>query len=103
PPPPTPPISTHSLHDALPISLVEISRTGLARGKGPGESTVLVRFLGRQEPVRLAFVPARPEFKWQKVAANNYIDEAIFAKLKLLDRKSTRLNSSHEWISYAVF
>src|SRR6202048_4612123 len=24
-------------------------------------------------------------------------------KMALLDRKSTRLNSSHEWISYAVF
>src|SRR5438105_7285305 len=27
----------------------------------------------------------------------------LLAALWLLDRKSTRLNSSHEWISYAVF
>src|SRR5438105_9609140 len=27
----------------------------------------------------------------------------IFTKCGLIDRKSTRLNSSHEWISYAVF
>src|SRR5438105_12062669 len=26
-----------------------------------------------------------------------------FKKTVVLDRKSTRLNSSHEWISYAVF
>jgi len=73
--------------------LVEVSRGGLVHGKGAGESTVLVRFLARQEPVRLAFVPARPDFKWQKVAANNYIDEAIFAKLKLLRMNPSELCS----------
>src|SRR5207247_5937034 len=33
-------------------------------------------------------------------AANNMLTGAL---RHLLDRKSTRLNSSHEWISYAVF
>src|SRR5438105_6821478 len=27
----------------------------------------------------------------------------LIANISMLDRKSTRLNSSHEWISYAVF
>src|SRR5207247_11473225 len=30
-------------------------------------------------------------------------DGTTWTPLPLLDRKSTRLNSSHEWISYAVF
>src|SRR5438105_10300765 len=30
-------------------------------------------------------------------------DEALTVNYNALDRKSTRLNSSHEWISYAVF
>src|SRR5438105_6455069 len=30
-------------------------------------------------------------------------DAAVRATGAVLDRKSTRLNSSHEWISYAVF
>src|SRR5438105_11428410 len=30
------------------------------------------------------------------------VDEHLM-ELLLIDRKSTRLNSSHEWISYAVF
>src|SRR5207247_9072272 len=29
--------------------------------------------------------------------------EAALGGIDILDRKSTRLNSSHEWISYAVF
>src|SRR5207247_7488067 len=30
-------------------------------------------------------------------------DSLLFNRVRTLDRKSTRLNSSHEWISYAVF
>src|SRR5258708_11766778 len=37
----------------------------------------------------------------QKVALSN--GEEISARLVVLDRKSTRLNSSHQIISYAVF
>src|SRR5207247_10542948 len=32
-----------------------------------------------------------------------YDQKVPYPVLYLLDRKSTRLNSSHEWISYAVF
>jgi uncharacterized protein DUF1549/uncharacterized protein DUF1553 len=73
--------------------LVEISPAGRVRGKGSGESTVLVRYLNCQEPLRLAFVPARPEFTWKKVAANNYIDEQVLAKLKLLRMNPSELSS----------
>src|SRR5207247_9215513 len=31
------------------------------------------------------------------------IGEAVLRSMNVVDRKSTRLNSSHEWISYAVF
>src|SRR5438067_1975232 len=43
-----------------------------------GETTVIVRYLQAQQPVTLAFVPARPDFKWEPVAAGNYVDEAVF-------------------------
>jgi len=64
--------------------LVKVSPDGLVQRLGPGESTVLVRYLHTQEPVRLTFVPARPGFKWTRVPVNNYIDEHIFAKLRTL-------------------
>lgn len=81
--------------------LMEVSPAGLARGKGPGESTVLVRYLRCQEAVRFAFVPARPDFKWRKVVANNYIDEHIFAKLKLLRMHPSDLSSDAQFLRRA--
>src|SRR5258708_27494270 len=74
-------IYTLSLHDALPISgrdcedLAGASRTEGAgsRGRGTGE-------------IRRPFVPRRTHLMYY-----------------LTDRKSTRLNSSHQIISYAVF
>jgi hypothetical protein len=49
-----------------------------------GETTVLVRYLQRQVPVRLAFVANRPGFKWKAPPANSYVDEHVFAKLRTL-------------------
>jgi hypothetical protein len=49
-----------------------------------GETAVDVRFLDRHATVRLAFVPARPGFRWENPAEANFIDTHIFAKLKAL-------------------
>src|SRR2546429_2585829 len=78
-------------------SLAKVSHDGLVQRQGTGETTVLVRYLHCQEPVRLAFVPARPGFVWKNPPVNNYIDEQIFAKLRTL-----RMNPS-ELCSDAVF
>ncbi len=63
---------------------VKIAPGGLVRSEGPGETTVLVRYLNQQLPVRLAFVPERPNYVWANPRPNNYIDYAIFAKLERL-------------------
>src|SRR5256885_13242273 len=80
-------IYTLSLHDALPISL----QGGLAR---PGD-----RFGASQRAVPRGRVPRRRGAAYAAagsgVSADRSGDE--------LDRKSTRLNSSHLVISYAVF
>jgi hypothetical protein len=64
--------------------LATVSHDGLIEGKAQGETTVLVRFLQCQEPVRLAFVPERPGFSWTQTRSENSIDEAIFGKLRTL-------------------
>lgn len=68
---------------------VEISHEGLVRRLTSGETTVLVRYLHLQTPVRLAFVPARPDFVWSEPPEANYIDRHVFAKLR-----SLRMNPS---------
>ena len=64
--------------------LVSVSPDGLVTSQRPGETTVIVRFLEKQTPVRLAFVPKRPNFKWSNPPENNFIDRAVFAKLRTL-------------------
>src|ERR1043166_2315531 len=78
-------------------TLVKVSHDGLVQSDGNGETTVLVRFLGEQLPVRLAFIPARSNFKWTAPHENNYIDKHVFAKLH-----SLRMNPS-ELCSDTVF
>src|SRR2546430_7507423 len=66
---------------------------------------------GRAEPVR-NWGPPNPQIDIAYVEPKNAAFRPIFEKLKkrqvldelqALDRKSTRLNSSHSQISYAVF
>jgi hypothetical protein len=74
-------------------NLVKVSHDGLVQSEGRGEATVLVRFLDQQLPVRLAFIPARPNFKWSAPRENNYIDKQVFAKLRALRTNPSELCS----------
>jgi len=63
---------------------VEVSRDGWVRSMGAGEVTVVVRYLHQQVPVRLAFVPHRPDFTWPDYPPRNFVDEQVFEKLRKL-------------------
>jgi len=73
--------------------LVEVSRDGIVRAPRPCETTVVVRFLDRQTPVRLAFVPEMPDFVWKAPPATSFIDEHVFAKLRDIRARPARLAS----------
>src|SRR3712207_8235384 len=73
-------IYTLSLHDALPISGGEIGWGELARAKPDGHT------IGFTNTPNILTVPIERQ-----------------ARFRFEDRKSTRLNSSHANISYAVF
>ena len=74
-------------------SLVKVAHDGLVTREQPGESTVLVRYLDQQVPVRLAFVPARPEFVWSNPVPANFVDEHVFRKLRALRMNPSELCS----------
>lgn len=64
--------------------IAEVSHDGLVTGQAVGETTVLVRYLHLQVPVRLAFLPRRLGAMWTGPDATNFVDELVFAKLKQL-------------------
>src|SRR5690606_40272885 len=95
-PPAPPPIYPLSLHDALPISewletlRASTLQTGLqAAIWHEGELVAEVAVGPADEP---AGIPLRTTHRLR-----------IASHSKMIDRKSTRLNSSHVKISYAVF
>jgi hypothetical protein len=81
--------------------LVKVSHDGLVQSDDDTETTVLVRFLDQQVPVRLAFIPARPGFKWSHPPEHNSIDRHIFAKLRSLRMNPSELCSDSIFIRRA--
>lgn len=81
--------------------LAKVGQDGIAQREGPGETTVLVRYLQCQEPVRIAFVPARPGFKWANPPTHNYIDDHIFSKLRILRMNPSVLCSDEVFLRRA--
>src|SRR5262245_61432852 len=71
--------------------LVNVTPAGLVSANRPGEATVLVRYLDQRAPVRLAFVPARPDFHWPSPPANNFIDKLVYQRLESLQVEPSEL------------
>src|SRR5690606_42073582 len=87
----TPVLPTLSLHDALPIYAVAQPVRARRRARQPAH------FLGQAVDVRH---PGRGEVVGVEVVVG--VGDG-FGEVLAQDRKSTRLNSSHVKISYAVF
>lgn len=88
-------------YEVVSVAVADVSTTGQVTRKESGETTVLVRFLHLQQPVRLAFVPARPGFKWAGVTPHNFVDEHIFAKLQTLRMNPSGLASDEVFLRRA--
>src|SRR5699024_7998783 len=65
------------------------------------DSRAKERYLGKSEPMykKAGHIPGAKSFFWKGVLA----EDGSWKSQEELDRKSTRLNSSHVSISYAVF
>src|SRR5207247_6403669 len=94
----SPSLYTLSLHDALPIS-------GAGRRQRRRYYPVRCRPERTNHQLNQRRVGNREEHYGQRPrsAFALGVDRSNCVVLPHLDRKSTRLNSSHEWISYAVF
>lgn len=90
-------VTSQAVYEPAEVGLVKIGREGQVEKLKDGEPTILVRYLNKQQPVCLAFVPTRPGFEWKPTPQNNMIDRHVFTKLK-----SLRMNPS-AWCSDEVF
>src|SRR5690606_41868324 len=101
--PPSAALYTPSLHDALPISG---NGTEAARGfeallpRYPDDSWLL---LGLAEAEARQGRHAAADARFEALVARMPRNRAVVLAYAGVDRKSTRLNSSHVKISYAVF
>jgi hypothetical protein len=82
-------LSRLAVYDQTAVGMVQISPDGEVSKVRDGELVVLVRYLNKQVPVRLAFIPQRADFAWRDSELANPIDRHIFPQLKAL-----RLTSS---------
>src|SRR5207253_10030612 len=96
PAPRTPPIYHLSLHDALPISLPKMP--GLGQEAAIRWALVMQKARAGEKDL---IVPdgQRPQYEAAFARFANVFPDVFYVR----DRKSTRLNSSHVAISYAVF
>src|SRR5207302_9395202 len=103
-PPPSPPpthLSTLSLHDALPISL--------RRSQPPARTGPKRSVFEQMTIMNTPFVSTRPALSRRAflrgagILLSLPLLDAMTPAASRRDRKSTRLNSSHVKISYAVF
>src|SRR5207247_3512305 len=97
--------TTHplSLHDALPISYDLHAHLWTSATPALVLRAVYEAATGILNSSDLSRIEERrTRLQQRKVQMNAKADELGLASLKAPDRKSTRLNSSHEWISYAV-
>src|SRR5205814_9157059 len=102
-PSPTTALSTLSLHDALPIFRLVLRFVD--QRLGGGEVALLARVGGLQHRLgggggRVADARGRLGIAERLVLGET--PSQLVRLVRLLDRKSTRLNSSHLGISYAV-
>ena len=63
---------------------VSVSSDGIATAERAGLTTVTVRYLDQQIPVRLEFVPERSDFVFSAPEPANFVDELVFRQLERL-------------------
>lgn len=76
-------VTNLAVYDSSAI-FVAVSDAGVATAERAGLTTITVRYLNQQVPVRLEFVPERPEFVISAPESGNFIDEFVFEQLARL-------------------
>ena len=90
-------VTTMAVYEPSTLSAT-VSADGLVKRTAMGETTIAVRYLNQQVPVRVAFIPNRPDFRWADPSVHNYIDEFVHGRLKQLRINPSKLTSDHQFV-----
>jgi hypothetical protein len=82
-------------------AVADVSPTGLVEFRQTGEAAILCRYLEELVTVRLTYLETRKDFVWSAPPENNYIDKAVFAKLKMLSIPPSDLCTDQEFVRRA--
>jgi hypothetical protein len=82
-------------------SLAGVDANGLVEMKQAGEAAILCRYLGIIECARLTYLEPRADFVWTNPPAQNFVDQHVFDKLKLLNLLPAELCTDQEFIRRA--
>jgi hypothetical protein len=83
-------------------AVADVTPTGLVEFRQAGEVAILCRYLMELQTVRLTYLEPRKGFVWPNPPANNYVDQHVFAKLKLLSIPPSDLCTDQEFIRRAT-
>jgi hypothetical protein len=81
--------------------MAEITADGLIDGKRRGEVCVSAEYMGQLASARLVFDEEVPGLVWEEPPVRNYIDEHVFAKLRLLRIPPSRSSTPEEFLRRA--
>lgn len=79
-------------------ALATVNVNGFVVGAGRGQAAISARFLDRVETCYLTLVRDVEGFSWNAPPPANYVDELVFAKLKLLQYQPSETCSDSEFL-----
>jgi len=82
-------------------SVADVTVNGLVEFRGAGEVAILSRYLMELNTIRLTYLEPRPGVVWNNPPVNNYVDQHVFAKLKMLTIPPSDLCTDAEFIRRA--
>lgn len=74
-----------------------VGTDGTVNRSRPGEIVVTAEYMGLMTPAVILFRDPNPDFRWPDPPARNYIDEHVFAKLKVLQIEPAPLCTDAEF------
>ncbi len=78
--------------------VVQVSTSGLVKALMPGETAVMVRALGKAAAARILVAASAPTLDYPAVAANHFIDEHVFDKLRRLNIVPAPLSGDSQFL-----